>query len=332
MSAYFETIDSGVKAYLLGLIAFNIHNVKNSEVIVELNGRIPPVIEELLKNIEIDVDNNSNLITIKSQDTIEHICKHLGLQDINLFYNIQIFHFVKNNDREYVIEFLKAFYEKYGGITTGVCNVTTNIKANLTTFAEFFGIPYRTSNIFNLSKISYTGANVIDLLGIIYKNPVFYVNDNLYLQFLQLLNMERPTLKYVKMCEQAVTPTKANYSDVGYDITVIGEHKKLCGSTSLYKTGIKLDIPLGYYVELAPRSSLSKSGYMLANSIGIIDCSYTGELLVALAKIDGDAPAIEYPFRCCQLIMRKQIFPDMVELKAEELGSTVRGDGGFGST
>jgi dUTP pyrophosphatase len=100
--------------------------------------------------------------------------------------------------------------------------------------------------------------------------------------------------------------------------------------TALYNTGIKLDIPIGYYVELVPRSSISKSGYMLANSIGIIDCSYKGELLVALTKISANAAEIEYPFRCCQLIMKKQIFPYIVEVT--DLEESKRAEGGFGSS
>jgi dUTP pyrophosphatase len=69
---------------------------------------------------------------------------------------------------------------------------------------------------------------------------------------------------------------------------------------------------------------------MLANSIGIIDCSYKGELFVALTKMD-DSAHIEYPYRCCQLIMRKQIFPEMVEINEVDT-NTNRAEGGFGSS
>jgi dUTP pyrophosphatase len=145
------------------------------------------------------------------------------------------------------------------------------------------------------------------------------------------------------MSDDAVIPTKANFSDVGYDLSIIGLHSVLSKKTeplrastsytpitTLYKTGIKLEIPLGYYVEIVPRSSISKSGYMLANSIGIIDCSYKGELLVALAKINEDADDIKFPFRCCQLIMRKQIYPELIAV--QEVEATKRLEGGFGSS
>ena len=73
--------------------------------------------------------------------------------------------------------------------------------------------------------------------------------------------------------------------------------KKINSKTTLYDTGICLDIPVGYYVEIVPRSSIVKSGYMLSNSIGIIDCSYKGNLYVGLTKICDDAIEIEYPFK-----------------------------------
>ena len=123
---------------------------------------------------------------------------------------------------------------------------------------------------------------------------------------------------------------KANFSDVGYDLSIIAIAKEFNSKTKLYNTGIKIDIPIGYYVEIVPRSSISKSGYMLANSIGIIDCSYKGELFVALTKVCDDTPEISFPFKCCQLIMKKQIFPDMVE--TNELEVSKRAEGGFGSS
>jgi dUTP pyrophosphatase len=87
----------------------------------------------------------------------------------------------------------------------------------------------------------------------------------------------------------------------------------------------------GLYAEIVPRSSLSKSGYMLANSIGIIDCSYKGNLYIALTKIDNTMPDLTLPFRCCQLIFREQIHVDLEEVTSFE-EQTSRGSGGFGST
>jgi dUTP pyrophosphatase len=109
--------------------------------------------------------------------------------------------------------------------------------------------------------------------------------------------------------------------------------------TVLYDTGIKLEIPNGYYVEIVPRSSISRSGYMLANSVGIIDQGYTGNLYVALRKINKDCEDLVMPYKCCQIIMKKQIYPKIViedivstETDSHNNSGTSRGSGGFGST
>jgi len=341
--SYFETIDSEIKAYILGFIAFNIRDVdtesENTHLMIQIDTKCQSVSNKIKYQLsEVGTDFDRDIFVVKSSDIINDMCRHLNAKDANSLKNLDISHFIKNNSKEYSVEFLKAFYEKYGKINTYetengaeyICNITAYSKNNLDAFAEFFGIPYKSSNLFNLFQASYSNVNIIDLLGILYKKHDIRIKDELYVQFLKLLNLERPILKYIKSSPDAVTPTKANFSDVGYDVSIIGLHKTLSPTTALYKTGIKLEIPIGYYVELVPRSSISKSGYMLANSIGIIDCSYKGELLVALTKINSESPDIEFPFRCCQIILRKQNFPDMVEIS--EIEHTKRSDGGFGSS
>lgn len=138
------------------------------------------------------------------------------------------------------------------------------------------------------------------------------------------------TLQFTKMSDDAVIPTKAHPSDSGYDITIIGVHKVLSPLVTLYKTGLQVAPSHGFYTELVARSSLMKSGYMLANNVGVLDESYRGEILVALYKFDPSMPDIQVPSRVAQLIVRQNI-PSIVEV-VEQLSETVRGDGGFGST
>lgn len=69
---------------------------------------------------------------------------------------------------------------------------------------------------------------------------------------------------------------------------------------------------------------------MLANSVGVIDADYRGDLLIALTKINEKAPDLQLPLKICQLIMRKREEFAMVEVEA--LDDTERGAGGFGST
>ena len=97
-----------------------------------------------------------------------------------------------------------------------------------------------------------------------------------------------------------------------------------------FDTGIAVEPPEGYYFELVGRSSISKSGYMLANNIGIIDDSYRGSILVALVKINPSAPDLELPCRLVQLIPRQLVLMEPKEV--DELSDTIRGTGGFGSS
>lgn len=135
-------------------------------------------------------------------------------------------------------------------------------------------------------------------------------------------------VKFTKTDTRAVTPKKGNSLAIGYDLTAIEVFKKLNNKTILYNTGIRVNVPDGYYTEIVPRSSLSKTGYMLSNSIGIIDPDYTDNLLIALTKIDENSPDIELPFTRCQLVLRKAEYYEIEEV--EDILETGRGS--FGST
>lgn len=144
---------------------------------------------------------------------------------------------------------------------------------------------------------------------------------------------EKTSTNYIKVVldsEDAVFPKKAHNSDIGYDLTAISVFKKISDKITLFETGIKVSSPDGFYIEIIPRSSLSKTGYMLANSVGIIDPEYTGTLKIALIKVDDTLPDIELPFTRCQLILRKAERSEMVCIQTLE--DTCRGCGGFGST
>ena len=82
----------------------------------------------------------------------------------------------------------------------------------------------------------------------------------------------------------------------------------------------------------APRSSLYKLGYLLSNSVGIIDPSYRGTIKIALTKINKQAPPIELPNKRFQLIPREFLSNIFSVEVTNELQDTKRGEGGFGST
>jgi dUTPase len=72
---------------------------------------------------------------------------------------------------------------------------------------------------------------------------------------------------------------------------------------------------------------------MMTNSIGIIDRAYQGNIFISLTKIEDDAVDLEssLPFRCCQLVFRRQHFVPL-EVGQFDVVTSVRGQGGYGST
>ena len=160
-------------------------------------------------------------------------------------------------------------------------------------------------------------------------NEIDQLSDDPLIIYPELFN-HPVEMQVVRKHDDAIIPYKTRLSDVGYDLTIIRKHKDLNSNTIMFDTGIAVKVPWGYYTEVVPRSSLSKTGWMLTNSVGIIDNSYTGNIYIVLTKMNPDAADIELPFRGFQLIIRKQYHVKMREVK--EIEETERGSGGFGST
>lgn len=187
--------------------------------------------------------------------------------------------------------------------------------------------------------VIYKNYNALDFLSNIYDNSdARHRNEELYKSYLQWLFsastptgfQEVPTCSFIKADPDAVIPFKNRISDVGLDLTAIKKTKDINSVTIMVDTGIIVSPPLGYFSKIYPRSSLVKSGYMLANSVGIIDGTYRDTLKICLVKVDENAPEITFPFKCCQLIFEKQVFMNMEEVTS--LDGTTRNLGAFGST
>lgn len=103
------------------------------------------------------------------------------------------------------------------------------------------------------------------------------------------------------------------------------------GSRTLIPTGLYLEIPPGYEVQVRPRSGLAyKRGLTVLNAPGTIDADYRGELGVLLINTSSDEQTIEPGERIAQLVISPVYRVEWIEV--DELGETDRGSGGFGST
>jgi len=148
-----------------------------------------------------------------------------------------------------------------------------------------------------------------------------------------LRKLEAKQVIWEKIREDAVEPFKKHESDSGYDLTLL-DLKQVNDRIEVYGTGIKIKPSPGYYFNLVARSSLFKSGRMLANSIGIIDESYRGEILVVMYNFSNTDKErfyfpLDLPGRYVQIIPRARTYVDFIEGMVDD---TARSEGGFGST
>jgi dUTP pyrophosphatase len=247
--------------------------------------------------------------------------------------------------------FIRGYFDRHGHIVKSVSNPKCVLRINDKEFQKAIQDTIIVPCIETDKGLEYNGVNVIEFLHILYKDAEYSKFNYLYGAYRSLLYCWEPSFvthnymlnelacyqyhsegmafKFTKTLENAVSPKKAHITDTGYDLCIVKKVKEENGMI-LYDTGIAVQPPLGYYFELVGRSSISKTGYIVANSIGIIDASFTGSLKVALIKINKDAPDIELPARIVQLIPRQLIHLEAVEV--DDLNNTTRADGGFGSS
>lgn len=133
-------------------------------------------------------------------------------------------------------------------------------------------------------------------------------------------------VRFKKLRPDAVTPTYAKDGDAGLDLTAIS--KTNADTFIQYGTGIAIEIPKGYVGLIFPRSSVSKlENFYLKNSVGVIDSGYRGELMLRFNK---SFSFYEVGDKIGQLIIIPH--PTIYLEEVDELSSTDRGEGGFGST
>ena len=126
-------------------------------------------------------------------------------------------------------------------------------------------------------------------------------------------------------------PGRGRSGDAGADLAASVAVEIAPGERALIPTGIAVAIPEGFAGFVVPRSGLAvKHGVTVINAPGLIDSGYRGELKVGIVN-HGDVPfEISIGDRIAQLVVMAVVSPEYVEV--EELDTTSRGTGGFGST
>ncbi|MGM9646906.1 MAG: dUTP diphosphatase [Eubacteriales bacterium] len=140
-------------------------------------------------------------------------------------------------------------------------------------------------------------------------------------------------IKIKKLNDTAILPTYGSAYAAGADLYALSDTDVTIepGQTVLIHTGIALELPIGYAGLIYARSGLaSKKGLAPANKVGVIDCDYRGEVMVALHNHGTVAQTVTGGERIAQLVITPYITASFIE--ADELSDTARGTGGFGST
>jgi dUTP pyrophosphatase len=138
-------------------------------------------------------------------------------------------------------------------------------------------------------------------------------------------------LKVFLHSELAKLPKRADEGAAGYDLTSIENISIPPRSRSLISTGLSIQLPLYSYGRIAPRSGLSVKG--LDVGAGVIDESFRGIVKVLLINNNDTVFVVNIGDRIAQLLVEPIYYPDVETVSSlEDLSSTIRGDGGFGST
>lgn len=141
-------------------------------------------------------------------------------------------------------------------------------------------------------------------------------------------------IKIKKLKSNAIIPSRGSAQAAGYDLYAcldsdfieIEPHK-----TAKIGTGLSIEVPEGYFGAIFARSGLAlKQSLRPANCVGVADSDYRGEYIVALHNDSDELRKIEAGDRIAQLVIMPYLSVEFEE--AQELGSTERGAGGFGST
>ncbi len=138
-------------------------------------------------------------------------------------------------------------------------------------------------------------------------------------------------VKIKRIHEDALIPLQANPGDAGMDLYSIESVEIPPSEARLIKTGIQLELPKGTEAQVRPRSGLAlNKSITVLNSPGTIDEGYRGEIGVILINHGKEMFLVEKSMRIAQMVI--QTVPQVHVVEVDELSTTARGEGGFGSS
>lgn len=140
-------------------------------------------------------------------------------------------------------------------------------------------------------------------------------------------------VKIKKVAKGAVLPTKAHATDAGFDLYCTSKEIDWTKRQIVCHTGLAFEIPEGHVGLIFPRSSVSNKPLVMANSVGVIDSGYRGEV-TAKFNITGMNEIYANNYQVGDKIAQMIIipYPEIEFEEADSLSESDRGTGGYGST
>ena len=142
-------------------------------------------------------------------------------------------------------------------------------------------------------------------------------------------------LKVKKLHENAILPTRSHATDSGLDLYCLEDIVLWPGDRTLVKTGIAIELEPGFEAQVRSKSGLAlKSGIMVLNSPGTVDCGYKNEIGVILFNTNKGSEVFKLSAgsKIAQLVIARVELPEVVEVDEIYPEGTDRDMGGFGST
>lgn len=144
-------------------------------------------------------------------------------------------------------------------------------------------------------------------------------------------------LKVKKLRDDAIIPQKAHLTDSGFDLFTVEDIILWPGDTMLAKTGIAIELEPGYEAQVRSKSGLAlKSGIVVLNSPGTVDCGYKNEVGVILHNTNKAGSDKVFKAKAgtkiAQMVIQKVELPEIIEVDEIYPEGTERDMGGFGST
>jgi len=138
-------------------------------------------------------------------------------------------------------------------------------------------------------------------------------------------------IKIQKINNDAIIPHYVHKGDAGMDLYSVEDAVLAAGERKLIGTGLKFEIPMGFELQVRPKSGLAANfGVTVLNAPGTVDCGYRGEVKVILFNSSKNDYQVKKGEKIAQAVIARYEEAEIEE--AQELSETSRGEGGFGST